>query len=208
VLLLEELSVALLDVFDEIVLGRHLVVILLQAYVLVGASRHDLLKHGAHVLGVTCRECLPCVVNRTLGVTNGGQALTPCCVALILDGEQGNDGADEAWQVALTKLREGLVGIPLQSVIEVIARSRGEPSCHARVRGVSRDVHMDLTASTPELMVWMVTIHGGPRIAKAVQHVPEQGREARTVQPIATKPSVGSEGDVGVVIHLSKTMEK
>jgi hypothetical protein len=30
VVLLKELSVALLDVFDEVVLGRHLVVVLLQ----------------------------------------------------------------------------------------------------------------------------------------------------------------------------------
>jgi hypothetical protein len=56
VVLLEELSVFLLDVFDEVGLGVHLVVILLHASVLVGASHRDLLKHGAYVLGVACRE--------------------------------------------------------------------------------------------------------------------------------------------------------
>jgi hypothetical protein len=81
--------------------------------VLVGNSRCDLLKHGAHVLGVVCRECPTHVVSRMLGVTNGGQALTPHCVALILDGEQGNSGVIKARQVELTKLYEGLVGSPL-----------------------------------------------------------------------------------------------
>jgi hypothetical protein len=103
-----------------------------------------------------------------LGDANGGQALTPHLVALILDGEQGNDGADEAWQVALTKLCEGLVGSPLQSVIEVVACSRGEPSRHARVGGVSQDVHVAI-------------VRGSPRVAEMVQHIPEQGRETRTM---------------------------
>jgi hypothetical protein len=165
--------------------------------VLVDASRHDLLNHGAHVLGIACRECPPRVVSRTLRVANGGQALTLRYIALILDGEQGNGGADEAQQVALTKLREGLVGNPLQSVIEVIACSRGEPSHHARVGGVSRDVHMDLTPSTPELTVWATMVRGSPHVAKMVLHILKQGRETGTVQPIATKPSVGSEGGVG-----------
>jgi hypothetical protein len=53
--------------------------------VLVGASHRDLLKHGAQVLGVACHECPPLVVSQMLGVTNGGQALSPRCVALILD---------------------------------------------------------------------------------------------------------------------------
>jgi hypothetical protein len=75
------------------------------------------------VLGVACRERPPRVVSRTFGVTNGGQALTPRCVALILDGEQGNGSVDEAQQVVPTKLHKGLVGRPLQSVIEVIAHS-------------------------------------------------------------------------------------
>jgi hypothetical protein len=41
-----------------------------------------------------------------------------------------------------------------------------------------------------------------------VQHIPEHGGEAETVQLVATKPSVGSEDSVGVVVHLSKTKEK
>jgi hypothetical protein len=92
------------------------------------------------VLSVARCERSPRVVSRMLGVANGDQALTPCCVALILDGEQGN----------------------------------GE----------------------------------GPHVAKTVQHVSEQGSKAGTVQPITTKPSVGSEGGVGVVVHLSKIREK
>jgi hypothetical protein len=41
-----------------------------------------------------------------------------------------------------------------------------------------------------------------------VQHIPKQGKEAGTVQPIATKSSVGSKDGVGVVIHPSKTKKK
>jgi hypothetical protein len=133
-----------------------------------------------------------------LWVTNDGQALTPHCVTLAPDGEQGNSSVIEVGQVALTKLYEGLVGSPLQSVIEVVARSRGERSRHARVRGVSQDVHMDLTTSMPVLTVQAATVHGSPRVAKVVQHIPEQGWEAKMVQPIATEPSIGSEGVVGV----------
>jgi hypothetical protein len=40
-----------------------------------------------------------------------------------------------------------------------------------------------------------------------VQHIPEQGQEIGMVQPIAMKPSVGSEGGIGVVIYLLKTRE-
>jgi hypothetical protein len=40
-----------------------------------------------------------------------------------------------------------------------------------------------------------------------VQHVPEQGGKPGAVQPITTEPSIGSKGDIGVVIHLSKTRE-
>jgi hypothetical protein len=60
----------------------------------------------------------------------------------------------------------------------------------------------------PELMVQMARVCGSPRVAKAVQHVPEQHREIGTVQPVTIKPSVGSEGGVGVVVYLSKTKEK
>jgi hypothetical protein len=42
-------------------------------------------------------------------------------------------------------------------------------------------------------------VHGSPRVVKVVQHISEKGREAGVVQPVATKPSVGSDGGVGVV---------
>jgi hypothetical protein len=48
-----------------------------------------------------------------LGVTHSGQTLTPRLVALVLNEEQGNGGADKTRQVALTELHEGLVGSPL-----------------------------------------------------------------------------------------------
>jgi hypothetical protein len=95
------------------------------------------------VLGVACRERPTRVVGRKLGVTNGGHALTPHCVALFLNGEQGDGGVAEDQQVALTELHEGLVDSPLQSVVEVVAPSCGEPSRHGRVSGVSWDVYMD-----------------------------------------------------------------
>jgi hypothetical protein len=71
----------------------------------VSVRRCDLLKQGAHVLGVVCRERPTGVVGRKLGVTDGGHALTPHHVALILNGEQGNDGVAKDRQVALTELR-------------------------------------------------------------------------------------------------------
>jgi hypothetical protein len=75
--------------------------------------------------------------------------------------------------VALTELRERLVGSPLQSVIEVIAPSHGKPSRHGRVSGVSWNVHMDHTAPQPELMVRAATVCGKPFVVEAVQHVPK-----------------------------------
>jgi hypothetical protein len=79
----------------------------------VSARRHDLLKYGGNVLGVACRERPTRIVGRKLRVTNGGHALTLHCVALILNGEQGDGSVTEDWQVALTELHEGLVGSPL-----------------------------------------------------------------------------------------------
>jgi hypothetical protein len=70
---------------------------------------------------------------------------------------------------------------------------------------VSRDVHVDLTASTPELTVRAAMVRGSPHVAETVDHVPDQGRKTQTVQPITTEPSVGPEGGIGVVVHLSKT---
>jgi zinc transporter ZupT len=160
------------------------------------------------MLGVACHKCPTRVVSRTLGVANGSQALTPHRVALVPNGEQGNGGAVEAQQVALKKLCESLVGSPLHSVVEVVTPSHGEPSHHAQDGGVSRDVHVDLVASMPELTVWVTMVRGISRVAKVVQHIPEQGGKARAVQPVATVPSVGSESGIGVVVHLSKTREK
>jgi hypothetical protein len=100
------------------------------------------------------------------------------------------------------------VGSPLQSVVEVVVGSRGKPGHHTRVGGVSRDVHMDLAASTPELMVRVATVRRSLRVAEMVEHILEQSQKAGTVQPIATKPSVGPEGSVVVVVHLSKTRKK
>jgi hypothetical protein len=191
-----------------VVLILHLVGILLQVDVLVGTSRHDLLKQRAHVLAVACHERPTHVVGRKLGVANDGHTLTPHRVALIPNGEQGDGGAVEAQQVMLTELHEGLVGSALQSVIEVVAPSCGEPSHHAWVAGVSWDVNVDLAASTPELMVQMTTVHGSHCVAKVVQHVPEQCGKTEAVQPVATESSIGSEGVIGVVIHLLKIREK
>jgi hypothetical protein len=67
---------------------------------------------------------------------------------------------------------------------------------------------MDLAAPKPKLTVRATTVCRNPRVAKMMQHVPEQGRETETMQPITMKPSVGSEGGIRVVIHLSKTREK
>jgi hypothetical protein len=160
------------------------------------------------VLGVACGKRPTRMVGRKLGVTDGGHALTPHRVALIPNVEQGNDGVTKNWQVALTELREDLVGSPLQSVIEVVTPSRGKSSRHGRVSRVSRNVPMDLAAPQPELTVRTATVRGKTRVAEAVQHVPKQGRKPGAVQPVTTEPSVCSKGGVGVVIHLSKTREK
>jgi hypothetical protein len=84
------------------------------------------------VLGIACRKRPSRVVCQTLGVAHSGQVLTPRRVALVLDREHGNGGAGKVRQVALKEHREGLVGSPLQGVIEVVAGGRGEPSRHAR----------------------------------------------------------------------------
>jgi hypothetical protein len=160
------------------------------------------------VLGVACRERPSRVVCRMLGVAHSGQALAPRHAALILEREQGNGGAGKVRQVLLTKLREGPVGSPLQGVVEIIAGGRGKPGHHARVGRVRRDIHMNLTASTPELMVQATMVHESPHVAETVKHVPEQCWKAGTVQPITTEPSVSPEGDVGVVGHLSTTRKK
>jgi hypothetical protein len=110
--------------------------------------------------------------------------------------------------VALTELREGLVGSPLQSVVDVVTPSRGKLRCHGRVSGVSRNVHMDLAAPQTELTVRAAAIRGNPRVAEVVQHFLEQVGKPETVQPITIKPSISSKGGVGVVIHLLEIREK
>jgi hypothetical protein len=64
---------------------------------------------------------------------------------------------------------------------------------------------MNLVAPQPELTV---PVCRNPHVAKAVQQVLEQGGKTGVVQPVTTEASVGSEGGVGVVIHLPKTREK
>jgi hypothetical protein len=203
--LLEKLSVALMNVLDGAVLGLHLAGVLLQAETQVSARHRDLLKQGAHVLGVVCRERPTRVVGQKLEITNGGHVLTPHRVALVLNGGQGNGSVAEDRRVALTELHEGLVDSHLQSVV---ASSCGKQSRHSRVSGVSRNVHMALATPKPELTVPVATVDGNPRVAKAVQHIPEQGEKTGALQPVTTEPSVGSEGGVEVVVHLLKTREK
>jgi hypothetical protein len=70
----------------------------------------------------------PRVVSQECGITSDGQMPTPHRVALIPDGEQSNGGTGGVRQVALAELREGSVGSPLQRVVEVVSRGRGEPS--------------------------------------------------------------------------------
>jgi hypothetical protein len=108
----------------------------------------------------------------------------------------------------LTELREDLVGSPLYGVVEVVTDGRGEPGHHAQVGRVSQDVHVDLIASMPKLTVWVTTVRGSPRVTKMVKHVSEHGRTAGTVHDITMEPSIGPEGGVGVVIHLSTTKKK
>jgi hypothetical protein len=124
------------------------------------------------MLGVAGSERQTRMVGRKLGVADGGHALTPHRIALIPNREQGDDGVTEDRQVTLTELREGLVGSPLQSVVEVIAPSRGKPSHHGWVSEVSQNVHMDLTAPQPKLSVWAAMVCGKPRVAEVMQHVP------------------------------------
>jgi hypothetical protein len=206
--LLQKLSIALLDVLYDAVLGLHLIGALLQTEVQVSTRCRDLLKQGVHVLGVACGKRPTRMVGRRLGVADGSHALTPYLVALIPNRKQGNGDVIENRQVVLTELHEGLVDSPLRSVVKVVTSSRGKPNRHGWVGGVSRNIHMDLAAPQPELTVRTATVRGKPCVAKVVQHVPEQGGKPGAVQPVTTEPSVGSKGGVGVVIHLPKIREK
>jgi hypothetical protein len=111
--LLKKLLVALLNVLNGAVLGLQLTSALLQAEVQVSARCCDLLKQGAHVLGVACCKRPICMMGRKLRVTNGGYALTPHHVSLIPKGEQGDGAVAEDRQVAPIELCEVLVGSPL-----------------------------------------------------------------------------------------------
>jgi hypothetical protein len=91
--LLEELTVALLDVYDGVVLFLYSVVVLLQVQMLEGASHHDLLKQGTHVLGVACRERPTHVVSFMLGVAHSKL----CC-------------PHYGWGARQRQCRRGLVG--------------------------------------------------------------------------------------------------
>jgi hypothetical protein len=73
---------------------------------------------------------------------------------------------------------------------------------------MSQNVHMDLPAPQPKLMVRAATVREKTRVAEAVQHISEQGGKPGVVQPITTEPSVSSKGGIGIVIHVSKTREK
>jgi hypothetical protein len=70
--------------------------------------------------------------------------------------------------VVLTELSEGPMESPLQGVIEVISCGRRKPNRQARVRGVSWDVHMDLTTPSTELTVQAAAVRESPHVANAV----------------------------------------
>jgi hypothetical protein len=65
--LLMELSVGLLDVLDGAVLGIHLIGALLWVEAQVSAHHCDVLKQGAHMLGVACCERPTHMVGQKLG---------------------------------------------------------------------------------------------------------------------------------------------
>jgi hypothetical protein len=59
------------------------------------ARRCDLMKQGAHVLGVACCERPTRMMGQKLGVANDSHTLTPYRIALILNGEQDDGGVTE-----------------------------------------------------------------------------------------------------------------
>jgi hypothetical protein len=94
-ILMKKLSVALLNVLDCTVLGLHQASVLLQAEAQMSARHCDLLKQGAHMLGVECCKHPTRMVGQKLGVANGGHALTPDRIALIPNREQGDGGVTD-----------------------------------------------------------------------------------------------------------------
>jgi hypothetical protein len=89
------------------------------------------------VLGIACHKR----PHPTWYVEHSGSSIAAkCSLHTVLPSfwtEQGNSNAGKARQEALTELREGLGGSPLQSIIVVITGGRGEPGCRAQVGGVS-----------------------------------------------------------------------
>jgi hypothetical protein len=94
-ILMKKLSVALLNVLDCTVLGLHQAGVLLQAEAQMSARHCDLLKQGAHMLGVECCKHPTRMVGRKLGVANNGHTLTPDRIALIPNREQGDGGVTD-----------------------------------------------------------------------------------------------------------------
>jgi hypothetical protein len=120
-ILIKMLSITLLNILDGAVLGLHLVSILLQVETLVGASRRDLLKHGAHVLGVACRECPTRMVDRKLGVANSGYTLTQHRDAMAVPSRTGrwcSQNSMRAWWAALSSVSSR--SLPLAMVNQAV----------------------------------------------------------------------------------------
>jgi hypothetical protein len=111
--LLKKLSVALLNVRDGAILGLHLVGILLQAEALVGASCHDLLKQGAHVLDVRCRERPTRVVGRKLGIAMTATRSLHTALPSFRIGSKAMVVPLRTTRWRSQNCHEGLVGSPL-----------------------------------------------------------------------------------------------
>jgi hypothetical protein len=67
---------------------------------------------------------------------------------------------------------------------------------------------MDLAAPQLELMVWTAMVREEPRVAEAVQHVPEQGGKPGAVQTVTTEPSVENNGRNESTFHPSNRDNK
>jgi hypothetical protein len=104
------------------------------------------------VLGVAYRKPPPRMAHRALRVAHGGQALTPCHIALILDGEQGNGSTGKIRQVALIELREAWWAAPSRvssrsSLLVVVNQAsscpgqRGESGCPCGPHSVHVQTH-------------------------------------------------------------------
>jgi hypothetical protein len=90
--LLQKLSVALLDVLDDAVLALHLIGALLQTEAQVGTRRCDLLKQGAHVLGVDESHGAPTEIPSPIGSALRTQATTILHAKYHVVGAEGGRG--------------------------------------------------------------------------------------------------------------------